>query len=65
MTAKILENLLIEMLHALSSKSNKEVVLQEMAQETGCIRELICTIAFGMAGVQRIIHLGPSKSVEA
>ena len=60
---------LIEMLHALSSKSNKEVVLQEMGQETGCIRVLICTIAFGMGvnckGVQRIIHLGPSKSVEA
>ena len=60
---------LIEMLHALSSKSNKEVVLREMAQETGCIRVLICTIAFGMGvnckGVQRIIHLGPSKSVEA
>ena len=54
---------LIEMLHNLSSKSNKEVVLQEMAQETGCIRVLICTIAFGMCvnckGVQRIIHLGP------
>ena len=60
---------LIEMLHALSSKANKEVVLNEMGQETGCIRVLICTIAFGMGvnckGVQRIIHLGPSKSVEA
>lgn len=60
---------LIEMLHALSSKSNKEVVLQEMGQEAGCIRVLICTIAFGMGvnckGVQRVIHLGPSKSVEA
>ena len=59
---------LIEMLRALSSKSIKEVVLQEMGQETGCIRVLICTIAFGMGvnckGVQRIIHLGPSKSVE-
>ena len=60
---------LIEMLHALSSKSNKEVVLQEMRQETGCIQVLICTIAFGIGvnykEVQRIIHLGPSKSVEA
>lgn len=59
----------VEMLHALSSKSNKEVILQEMGQDTGCIRVLICTIAFGMSvnckGVQRIIHLGPSKSVEA
>ena len=62
-------NRLIEMLHALSSKSIKEVVLQEMRQETGFIRVLICTIAFGMGvnckGAQRIIHLGPSKSVEA
>ena len=39
---------LIEMLHALSSKSIEEVVLQEMGQKTGCIRILICTIAFGM-----------------
>ena len=39
---------LVEMLHALSSKANKEVVLNEMAQEGGCIRVLICTIAFGM-----------------
>ena len=62
-------NRVVEMLHALSSKSIKEVVLEEMGQETGCIRVLICTIAFGMGvnckGVQRIIHLGPSKSVEA
>ena len=67
--SKVPRKQLTEMLHALSSKSNKEVVLQEMAQETGCIRVLICTIAFGMGvnckGVQRIIHLGPSKSVEA
>ena len=60
---------LVEMLHALSSKANKEVVLNEMAQEGGCIRVLICTIAFGMGvncrGVKRVIHFGPSKSVEA
>lgn len=60
---------LVEMLHALSSKENKEVVLQEMAREDGCIRVLICTIAFGMGvncrGVKRVIHFGPSKSVEA
>lgn len=62
-------NRVVEMLHALSSKSMKEVVLEEMGQETGCIRVLICTIAFGMGvnckGVQRVIHLRPSKSVEA
>ena len=59
----------VEMLHALSSKSNKDVVLQEMSKEGGCIRVLICTIAFGMGmnckGVRRVIHFGPSKSVEA
>ena len=58
-----------EMLHALSSKSIKDVVLQEMRKEGGCIRVLICTIAFGMGvnckGVKRVIHFGPSKSVEA
>lgn len=55
---------LVEMLHAISSKSNKEIVLQEMGQETGCIRMIICTIAFGMRvnckGVQGIILLSPS-----
>ena len=57
------------MLHALSSKSIKDVVLQEMRKEGGCIRVLICTIAFGMGVnckcVKRVIHFGPSKSVEA
>ena len=57
------------MLHALSSKSIKDVVLQEMRKEGGCIRVLICTIAFGMGVnckcVKRVIHFGPSKSIEA
>ena len=60
---------LVEMLHSISSKQNKEVVLQEMGKGNGCIRLLICTIAFGMGvnckGVHRVIHFGPSKSVEA
>ena len=59
----------VEMLHALSSKSNKEVVLSEMNKDDGLIRVLICTIAFGMGvnckGVRRVIHFGPSKTVEA
>jgi len=59
----------VEMLHALSSKSIKDVVLQEMSKEGGCIRVLICTIAFGMGvnckGVKRVINFGPSKFVEA
>ena len=57
----------VEMLHALSSKSNKEVVLSEMNKDDGLIRVLICTIAFGMGvnykGVRRVIHFGPSKSL--
>ena len=60
---------LVEMLHSLSSKSVKQVVLEEMGKENGCIKVLICTIAFGMGvnckGVNRVIHFGPSKSIEA
>ena len=40
-----------------------------MSKVGGCIGVLICTIAFGMGvnckGVKRVIHFGPSKSVEA
>ena len=40
-----------------------------MSKEGGCVRVLICTIAFGMGvnckGVKRGFHFGPSKSVEA
>ena len=50
-------------------KAIKEVVLQEMATENGSIQLLICKIAFGMGvkckAVKRVIHFGPSKSVEA
>ena len=59
----------VEMLHSLSSKEIKKVVLDEMGNEHGSIRVLICTIAFGMGvnckGVHRFIHFGPSKSIEA
>ncbi|XP_020903172.1 Bloom syndrome protein homolog [Exaiptasia diaphana] len=59
----------VEMLHALSTKSVKENILKAMANEDGCIKVLICTIAFGMGvnckGVNNIIHFGPSKTVEA
>lgn len=60
---------LVEMLHSLSPKSMKEIVLQEMGNVNGYIKVLICTIAFGMGvnckAVNTIIHFGPSKSVEA
>lgn len=59
----------VEMLHSLSSNSIKQVVLEEMGKEEGCIKVLICTIAFGMGvnckGVNKVIHFGPSKSIEA
>ena len=59
----------VEMLHSLSPKLVKDTVLLNMSQEDGSIRVLICTIAFGMGvncrAVHRIVHFGPSKSVEA
>ena len=47
---------LVEMLHAISSKENKEVVLQEIGQKDDCIRLLICTIAFGMDGMGQFLN---------
>ncbi len=39
-----------------------------MAKGDGHIRVLICTVAFGMGvnckSVRRVVHFGPSKSVE-
>jgi len=59
----------VEMLHALSSKENKKVILEDMSNGNGSIKILICTIAFGMGvncrAVRRIIHFGPSKSIES
>ena len=46
----------------------KDHILENMANEDGHLRLLISTIAFGMSvnckRVRRIIHFGPSKSVE-
>lgn len=69
----------VEKLRAVSSRANKNIVLQEkMAKYDGHIRVLICTIAFGMGvnckgiqrqnerdGIQRVIYFGPSKFVKA
>lgn len=62
-------NVLIEMLHSCTPESNKENVLKSFSDESGTIRVLIATIAFGMGvdckGVKRIIHFGPSKNIES
>ena len=42
-------NRTVEMYHAGTAKSVKDHVLQNMTKDTGHIRVLICTIAFGMA----------------
>ena len=62
------QNRMVEMYHAGTAKSVKDHVLQNMTKDTGHIRVLICTIAFGMGvnckSIRRIVHFGPSKSVE-
>ena len=58
---------IVEMFHAGSPKSVKEHVLTEMCKVNSCLRILICTIAFGTdcKDVYRIIHFGPSKTLES
>ena len=59
----------VEIVHALSSKENKKVILEDMSKANGSIKILICTIAFGMGvncrAVRGIIHFGPSKWIES
>lgn len=59
---------IVEMYHAGTPSSVKEHVLDNMGKDDGHIRILISTVAFGMGvnckGVRRIVHFGPSKSVE-
>ena len=63
------ENALVEMLHSCTPAANKENILHSFQSEGGSIRLLIATIAFGMGvdckGVHRIVHYGPSKTMEA
>ena len=63
------ENVLVEMLHSCTPAANKQNILHSFQLENGTIRLLIVTIAFGMGvdckGVHRIVHFGPSKTVEA
>ena len=60
---------LIEMMHSQTAPNVKDHVLQQFTQKDGHLRILIATIAFGMGvncqGVQRVIHFGPSKTIEA
>lgn len=57
-------NRIVEMYHAGTPVS----VEDHMAIEDGHVRILICTVAFGTGvncrSVRRVIHFGPSKSVE-
>ena len=63
------ENVLVEMLHSCTPAANKQNILHSFQSENGTIRLLIATIAFGMGvdckGVHRIVHYGPSKTMEA
>ena len=63
------QRVLLEMLHSCTPSPNKENILQSFQMEDGCIRVLVATIAFGMGvdckKVNRTIHFGPAKNVEA
>ena len=60
-------NRIVEM-YAGTPVSVKDHILMSMATEDGHVRILICTVAFSMGvncrSVRRVIHFGPSKSVE-
>lgn len=62
------QNRIVEMYHAGTPSSVKEHILENMGKDDGHIRILISTVAFGMGVnckvVRRIVHFGPSKSVE-
>ena len=63
------ENRIVEMYHAGSPDTVKKHILENMTNSEGHIRVLLSTIAFGMGvnckNVRRIVHFGPSKTVEA
>ncbi len=63
------QNRRIEMLHSQTPFSVKEHVMEQFGDSTGYLRILIATIAYGMGvnckSVTRIIHFGPSKTIEA
>ncbi|XP_044167085.1 ATP-dependent DNA helicase RecQ-like [Acropora millepora] len=63
------KNRLVEMRHSGSPESVKTHVLHQFSDNNTCLRILVATIAYGMGvnckGVSRVIHFGPSKSIEA
>ena len=56
------------MMHSGSPASVKNHVLDQFGDNSKCLRILIAMIAYGMGvnckGVMRVIHFGPSKSIE-
>jgi len=62
-------NRLVQMMHSGSPESVKGHVLDQFADSSKPLRILIATIAYGMGvnckGVRRVIHFGPSKSIDA
>lgn len=62
-------NRLVEMLHSGTPVNVKEHIAHQFSSNSSHLRVLIATIAYGMGvncqGVTRIIHFGPSKSVQA
>lgn len=62
------QNRLVEMYHASTPDMVKKHVSDNMSRCGGHLRVLISTVAFGMGvnckKVRRIIHFGPSKSIE-
>lgn len=63
------ENRIVEMYHAGTPEAVKKHVSSNISRNDGHIRVLLSTIAFGMGvnckSVRRIVHFGPSKSVES
>ena len=63
------ENRVVEMYHAGSPDTVKKHILENITNSEGHIRVLVSTISFGMGvnckNVRRIVHFGPSKTVEA
>ena len=62
------KNRVVEMYHASTPDNVKKHIIENLSDESGHIRILISTIAFGMGvnckSVHRVVHFGPSKNME-
>lgn len=60
---------MVEMMHSQTPTCVKDHIIEQFSKMSGHLRVLIATIAYGMGvnckGVRRVIHFGPSKSVES